>query len=239
MNSLPAQPNQSLIDGVRLLQRLAITQEPLAVTLLARELGLEITRTNRLVKTLAHLGLAYRTQSRKYAAGPAMHVLAAQSLFGSGLIQRALPHLEKLSSQGHIVALGVLWEDQISYLYHWSPGLPTYAGLGRVAVCPAERSGMGIILLAQNSDEALASILRRHRSANNSSYRKLMINIRRARKTGYGEFMAGNSRSLALALGTPPYAALALSGRIRSSKVAQKVAILSQTKAAIEEVMNK
>ena len=39
---------------------------------------------------LAHRGIARQDESRRYVPGPAMHVLSAQSLFGSGLIRRAL-----------------------------------------------------------------------------------------------------------------------------------------------------
>src|SRR5258706_11898625 len=112
---LPAQPNQSLIDGLTVLQALAVSTEPVGGRALARELGLEATRVNRLLKTLAYLGMARQTPKRKYLPGPAMHVLSAQSLFGSGLIRRALPVLENLQQSGHVVALGVLWRGPVCY----------------------------------------------------------------------------------------------------------------------------
>jgi len=76
---------------------------------LARELGLEPTRVNRLLRTLAHLGLAQQDDRRKYRRGPGIHVLAAQAKFRSGLLRRAMPVLESLRRFEFTVALGVLW----------------------------------------------------------------------------------------------------------------------------------
>jgi DNA-binding IclR family transcriptional regulator len=145
---LPAQPNQSLIDGLSVLQALAVSTEPVGGRALARQLGLEPTRVNRLLKTLAYLGMARQTPNRKYLPGPAMHVLSAQSLFGSGLIRRALPVLESLQRYGHVVALGVLWRDQVCYLYHWEKGETSATALGRMNLYPASQSSIGRVLLA-------------------------------------------------------------------------------------------
>src|SRR3954470_11988766 len=100
---LPAQPNQSLIDGLSVLQALAVSNEPVGGRALARQLGLEPTRVNRLLKTLAHLGMARQDPDRKYLPGPAMHVLSALSLFGSGLIRRGIAPLESLHPLAELV----------------------------------------------------------------------------------------------------------------------------------------
>lgn len=152
---LPAQPNQSLIDGLACLQALASSSEAVGNRELARTLGLEPTRVNRLLKTLAHLGLAEQDAQRRYRPGPAIHVLAAQSLFGSKLIRRAIGPLEQLHRFGLIVALGVLWRDQTSYLYHAEPGMTAAHALGRVGLHPATTSGVGMALLAWQPDESI------------------------------------------------------------------------------------
>ena len=87
---LNAQPNKSLIDGITTLQALATSPDPVGCRELARRLDIDPIKVNRLLKTLAYLGIARQTADRKYTAGPGMHVLAAQSLFASGLIRRAL-----------------------------------------------------------------------------------------------------------------------------------------------------
>ncbi|MEU9856081.1 helix-turn-helix domain-containing protein [Streptomyces sp. NPDC047974] len=154
----PAQPNQSLIDGLACLQVLASHAEPVGSRELGRMLGLEPTRVNRLLKTLAYVGLAQQDAHRKYLPGPGIHVLAAQSLRGSGLIRRALGPLESLFDLGHQVAMGVLWGDQVCYLYHSSPGESPGAGLGREPLYPAAASGLGQALLARLDDEAVREL---------------------------------------------------------------------------------
>jgi DNA-binding IclR family transcriptional regulator len=153
-----AQPNQSLIDGILTLQALASASEPVGCRELARQLGANTTRVNRLLKTLAYMGIVRQTSDRKYAPGPGMHVLAAQSLFASGLIRRALPELERLRRFGHTVAMGVLWNDSVSYLFHAPPGIEAARGLGRIGLLPATTSGIGIVLLAQLPDDEVRDI---------------------------------------------------------------------------------
>ena len=96
MKELPAQPVKGLQDGIIVLQQLANMREPVSGLELSRELGIEKTRVNRILKTLTSLGIAYRTGSRKYTSGPGMHVLAAQSLAASGLFRASIKHLEEL-----------------------------------------------------------------------------------------------------------------------------------------------
>lgn len=228
---LPAQPNQSLIDGLRLLQRIAVDRAPASVTGLARELRFEATRVNRLLKTLAHTGFAHRTRDRRYTAGSGLYVLAAQALFGSGFLRRALPHLEALTAHGHIVALGALWGDQVSYLYHWTPGMPPAAGLGRLALYPAAQSSIGVVLLAEQSDRELRRLFPAGVAA------RVMRAAQRARSRGYGEVMAGGKRSLAIAIGAPAYAGLALSGAIPAYAVARYCALLRETRPRLEAAL--
>jgi DNA-binding IclR family transcriptional regulator len=57
----PAQPNRSLFDGLLVLRLLTAAAEPGGTRQLARDLGLEPTRVNRLAKTLAALGFLSQT----------------------------------------------------------------------------------------------------------------------------------------------------------------------------------
>ena len=157
-SKINAQPNQSLIDGIATLQALATSPEPVGCRELARRLGVDPTKVNRLLKTLAYLGIARQTANRKYTAGPGMHVLAAQSLFASGLIRRALPALEGLRRFGHTVALGVLWDTSVSYLFHAPPGIEASRGLGRIGLLPATTSGIGIMLLSELEDDEVREL---------------------------------------------------------------------------------
>jgi DNA-binding IclR family transcriptional regulator len=212
MNKLPAQKINGLIDGIAVLQELAIQSEPVSGLHLARELGLEPTKVNRILKTLAFLDLAYRTTSRKYTVGPSMHVLAAQSMAASGLIRKAVKHLDKLSEYGHIVAFGMLWRDKVTYLYHRSPTDDLISGITRLQPLPATRSSIGLALLAEKSDEYIAALYKgKPVPGFNDNLENLMRKIRQTRKQGYAAVRTDHI-SLAVTTGTPTYAAIAISG---------------------------
>jgi DNA-binding IclR family transcriptional regulator len=213
----PAQPNLSLIHGLAVLQSLASAPQAVGTRELARQLGLDTTRVNRLLKTLAGLGLAEQDEQRRFRPGPGIHVLATQSLFGSGLIKRALPVLEELHAFRLTVALGVLWKDQVCYLYHGVPGMKSHEALGRVAIQPATQTAVGTLLLAQRTDEELEQLFKGKPVPHFGTYTSLMTTIRRARKGDhlYLEFESAPLRAtIAATIGARAYAAVALSGSI-------------------------
>lgn len=144
---MPAQPNQSLADGVALLQVLCSRGDGVGSRELARLMGWEPTRANRLLGTLRDLGLAEQDAGRRYRPGPGVHLLAAQCLNGSGLLAAAVPVLRGLRGRFG-VALGVLWQGQVCYLLHAGRGRPIEEGLRRTAPLSAERSSIGMVLEA-------------------------------------------------------------------------------------------
>lgn len=147
-----AQPNRSLIDGFTCLQSVVGSRRPVGCRELARSLDLDPTRVNRLLKTLAHVGLVEQDAQRKYRAGPGIHALAAQSLFASRLLQSALPVLRPLQQSASLVALGVLWRDQVSYLYHWNADVGEDEAIARAALFPAADSVIGLAVRAHDAD---------------------------------------------------------------------------------------
>lgn len=216
---LPAQPNKSLLDGIEVLLALAASESSVGSRELARQLGLEQTRVNRLLKTLAGAGIAAQDHDRRYVPGPGMHVLSAMSLFGSGLVRRAMPTLEALGRFGLIVALGVLWRNQVAYLYHGVPGMKATEALGRVGLFPATRSSIGVALLAHKSAAELESLYPRSSRSipdfpSRSSFERALA---RVRTTGVSllQNQQGETRASAISVpGQAPYAAVALSGRM-------------------------
>ena len=222
---MPAQPNQSLIDGLAVLQAIAGRDGAVGGRELARDLGLEPTRTNRLLKTLAALGLALQGEDRRYRPGPGVHVLAAQALHGSGLLRRAVPHLERLHRHGLTVALGVLWREHVSYLYHAQPGMAAADAIGRAGLYPAVESGIGMALLAAHGD------LRQHPTRRGQ--------LQRIRRDGYA-FVATQHRghhSLGVALPDASGAGIALAGRISATRVPALVAdLIAAARACAEGV---
>lgn len=238
---LPAQPNQSLIDGLACLQALASQEEAIGSRELARQLDLEPTRINRLLRTLAHLGLAEQDRRRKYRVGPGIHVLAAQSLFGSGLLRRAIEPLESLHGLGHIVAMGVLWRDQTCYLYHANPSAPVAHGLGHERLFPAAASGLGLALLARKPDDEVRTLYdHTHPDPEDPSFDvdALLTRLEQVRERGYAlaTIQRTGSRTIGIGLGQPPYAAIGLSGRFADADIPHLVAALREVADQIERI---
>ena len=215
---LGAQPNQGLIDGIATLQALATSPEPVGCRELARRIGLDPTKVNRLLKTLTYLGIARQTANRKYTSGPGMHVLAAQSLFASGLIRRALPLLESLRRFGHTVALGVLWNDNVSYLFHAPPGIEASRGLGRIGLLPATISGIGMVLLSELGDAHVTEIYQGKEIPNfPEGLPQLLAKLAEIRQLGYARVHVADDRDhhiVAVSSGDPAHVGIALSGWI-------------------------
>lgn len=154
---MSSQPNQSLIDGIRCLQYLVSSDKAVGCRELARQMGMNSTRVNRLLMTMASIGLTIQDEHRRYLPGPGIHALAAQAIRGSSLFAQALPQLEVHAPRDIVVALGVLWEDQVIYIWHSEPGERTNASqaLAGFRMLPAWQSVIGVSLLAAESDEAL------------------------------------------------------------------------------------
>jgi DNA-binding IclR family transcriptional regulator len=228
-----AQPNQSLIDGITTLQALATSPEPVGCRELARRLHADPTKINRLLKTLAYLGIARQTANRKYTAGPGMHVLAAQSLFASGLIRRALPELEALRRFGHTVALGVLWGDNVSYLFHAPPGIEASRGLGRIGLLPATTSGIGVVLLSELDDEDVRELyVDREIPMFPGGIEQLLTKLAEVRRLGYARVHVADDRDhhvVAVSTGDPAHAGIALSGWIPEASTEALVVALRES----------
>ena len=154
---MSSQPNQSLIDGIRCLQYLVSSDKAVGCRELARQMGMNSTRVNRLLMTMAAIGLTMQDEHRRYLPGPGIHALAAQAIRGSSLFAQALPQLDMHAPRDIVVALGVLWEDQVIYIWHSEPGERTNASqaLAGFRMLPAWQSVIGVSLLAAESDEVL------------------------------------------------------------------------------------
>lgn len=153
---MSSQPNQSLIDGIRCLQYLVSSDRAIGCRELARLMDINPTRVNRLLMTMAAIGLTTQDEQRRYLPGPGIHALAAQAIRGSTLFSKALPLLETYAPKDIVVAMGVLWEDQVIYIFHSRPGSHISQALAGFHMMPACQSVIGMALLAAESDEVLA-----------------------------------------------------------------------------------
>ncbi|ECG8589413.1 IclR family transcriptional regulator [Salmonella enterica subsp. salamae] len=152
---MSSQPNQSLIDGILCLQYLVSSDRAIGCRELARLMEMNTTRVNRLLMTMASMGLTMQDERRRYLPGPGIHALAAQAIRGSALFSHALPILEQHAPKDIVVTLDVLWEDQIIAIYHSAPGAQVTQALTGFRMYPAWQSVSGMALLAAESDEAL------------------------------------------------------------------------------------
>lgn len=234
-----AQPNQSLIDGIATLQALAVSPEPVGNRELARRLGFNPTRVNRLLKTLAYLGIARQTANRKYTAGPGMHVLAAQSLFASRFVQNAMPALEELRRFELTIAMGVLWNHDVSYLFHAPPGMETAQALGRIGLLPASENGIGVALLAEFDD---AHVIELYEGEDVPGYpggvNDLLAVLGETRAQGYARIRVGENQdrhTIAIGVSDPAFAAIGMSGWIPEEATSEIVAALRAAAVNIAE----
>lgn len=234
-----AQPNKSLIDGITILQALAVSERPIGGRELARQLDFDPTRVNRLLKTLAYLGIARQTSDRKYAPGSGMHVLAAQSLFASGLIRKALPALERLRHFNHVVALGVLWRTNVSYLYHAPPGIASAEAMGRIGLYPASKGGIGLALLAEMDDADIRVLYKDESDIPGfpGGLTDLLHALRQIRIQKYARLLVKpvpEQHTVAVTLGQPAHAAIGMSGWIPEESIEVVVQHLRDSVKEIE-----
>jgi DNA-binding IclR family transcriptional regulator len=233
---LPSQPILGLIDGMEVLQLLASEGREMSGVEISKELNIEKTKVNRILKTLAFLGFTMPSNNRKYSLGPAIHVLSAQLLHGSGLIKNALKYLIELTELNVVVAMGVLWRDNVTYIYHWQPGFLPTEGLGSMDLFPATQSSIGLALLAEKSDEEIGRIIKLDETIpGQSSKEEFFSAIDFVRKEGYAKAMFENHQSIGIRLGVPGYAAVALA-HIENKLPMQEYLKILKEKAALIEV---
>lgn len=211
-------------------------ERPIGSREVARILNDEHTRVSRLLSTLASIGLLEQTPQRRYQPGPALHVLTAQSLRGSLLLSCALPHLKTLLGRGMTVALGVLWQQQVCFLFHSKPGQPLEESIGRHLLHPAERSSLGLALLAHAQPQTERKIppaaIQKEPSVPVEDLDTVLEGVR---QLGYSRlrFPDTGILSISIPLRIPPIAALGLSGPWEPAEVPRVVALLRDTAAGI------
>ncbi len=232
MKNLPAQPNKSLIEGLEGLLALVQRGESVGVRELARELGMTPTRLQRYVGTLAHLGFAAQGEDRRYGPGAGVHVLSAMSLSASGLAGRALEVLPSLNDLGVIVALGMLWRRTVSYVYFSRPGTPVARALGNDSGWPAKESVIGLLLLAHVPEAALQEDFPEEAE-------ELGPILAVTRSQGFARLVNDKQEiSLAVPVGSPPIAGLAVSGVRCGQDEKQILERLTQAAAALSGEKN-
>lgn len=237
--SAPAQPNQSIIAGIRILQEVVSAPGPIGVQDLSQRLGVEVTKVSRLLGTLAYIGMVEQRSDRKYQPGSAVHVFAAQAMTGSHLLAAALPHLKVLHGEGIGVTIGHLWRDQNCYLFHADPEDTFEQGLGRTGLVPVNMSSAGMILLAFSENGLSVEGLRRLSIPGfntQSGAKHLMLAFDGFRSQGFSviHFPRGTI-SVGLPIGFPPIAGIALAQDIGIDQASE----LARTGIPVVEAIEK
>ena len=237
MSKAPAQPNRSIQDGLECLWQLVAEARPVGSREMARMLEMEPTRTNRMLGTLAAMGLAARTPERKYVPGPGIHVLAAMSLRGSHLLEAAMQPMQRLARHtGGRVALGVLWRRHVCYLFHGKPDEAPLAAVAGHNLYPAQRSSIGKVLLAARPRESIEDRF----AEQELDLDALLRELEAVRRQGYAINRASDrAESMAVSVGTPPVAGLAVMTEISARNEDDLATALRDAAHAIEDRLQK
>lgn len=218
---MPRQPNQSLVDGLRVLQFAMMQGGVIGVTAVAGELGMEVTRAHRLLRTLAAVGYLRHVKGRKYAPGPAVSILAAQSMQATGFAQRIFPILNELhESSGMLMAYGLLWDRFVTYLYHAKPEVHGEAAFGGHRVIEATDSRLGLIMLSSLEENEIRQLFSGHKIPGFRTMDQLLRKLRAIDRAGFIYAVTNDEadHTVAIRLESNPFAAIAIAGKIDRSE---------------------
>ena len=237
------QQNKSLTDGLVCLQALCGTKEAIGCRELAGMLDLEVTRVNRFLLTLLSVWLVEQDEKRRYRPGPGIHILAAQCIHGSKLLNSAIPILEKISHPGYVIALGVLWRDKVSYLFHRNSGSSPYQAMAGRPYYNASASSIGRVLLAEKGPDYVNHHYSGHEipgfEGDLENFKKRLMETK---WQGYSflEDAMGEKHlhNIAVPVGNPAIAALAFSKIPPEMEVSESVSELNEIAAEISRDMN-
>lgn len=237
---LPRQPHQSLIDGLACFQAVIGSTKPVGVRDLSEQLGFEVTRVHRMLKTLSHLGFVQQNPDRKYTHGPAVHILSAQTMVASGLTRNAIKFLPKLKDLNVITAMGILWQDQVGYLYRANRGQDATDAIGRVGLYPASDSSIGLVLLSKMSDSEIKQLYKgKPIPGHKDKIESLLKEVQKVREDGYAS-RATNEKghtSIGVGISDPPVAAIAVAGIIPPANKKTIISRLQEVATQIAESM--
>lgn len=155
----------------------------------------------------------HRDKSRRYAPGAGMHALATQNLAASGLLRRVIKHTEPLLDYPYTFASGVLWRDQVTFLYYHEPEESALEGV-RQWITPATVSSIGMALLAQRTDQDIFALYGQRDDIPGMypTLGALMPVIEAIRESDHAALRWETHISLAVPIGHPAYTAIAASG---------------------------
>lgn len=184
------QSRTALGKGLAVLGAFSHRHPRLTLSAIARETGLPLTTTHRVVSELAAWGALERDADGRWHIGLRLWEVAAVSPRSVGLREAALPFMQDLYEITHEnVQLGVREDDQVVFIErfasHASVPVLTEVG-GRFALTP---TGVGLVLLAHASPDVQARVLAepatRHTAMTVLSPTQLRRLLAEVRRCGY------------------------------------------------------
>jgi len=210
----------TLVKGLRILEALSLSNEPLGVSSLSESLGIGRSNTHRLLKTLSATGyVSQEPGTRRYL--PTLKTWEQGSLIveRSRLRRAAQPVLRRLHDEtGEVVFLAVLHGGEILYVLKIDPvdHLATTARAGQRV--PAVFTASGKVLLANQPDpeKLINAIVARIPSFDGQRKARLLKEMEEIRAEGFAYSASGwtahaNSVSVAVPNASlPPVASIGL-----------------------------
>lgn len=155
--------NNTLEDGLRILELLAHADGPVALTDIADRLGLGKSKAHRLLQTLVLANYVFQPAgSTKYLASIKLWSLGSAILRHDGLRTAAEPHMQWLmETTGESVHLSILEDLEIVYVHKVDSEQPVRAYSQIGGRMPAHLVATGKALLAFQSPASLAIMYER------------------------------------------------------------------------------
>lgn len=178
---------QSLARGLKIMELLAASSDPVSITELAAELGIDKSSASRLAQTLTIYGYAEQdAASRRYRLGPQVVRLSRSLLTRMPLRDEAKPFLRQLVERtGECAHLAILAQDQALYVDQVeSPAsLRVTTGVGTLA--PLHCTALGKCLLAFDNGIALPAELPSFTPRTITDPQALHLHLEQTRRQGY------------------------------------------------------
>ncbi|MCF8106380.1 MAG: IclR family transcriptional regulator [Desulfohalobiaceae bacterium] len=151
---------QSLAKGIKVLQIIAQSPQPIGVSDLARQLETNNATITRCCHTLSSLGYVAKDKQKRWYLTPKVLSLGYAAVSSLGWRQTAQYYLEQLSEQtGKTASLSVMESGEIIYIcrVHTKRILPYDIRIG--STLPVHCTSMGKVLLAFRPEQEIKAII--------------------------------------------------------------------------------
>ncbi|WP_019171043.1 IclR family transcriptional regulator [Pseudaminobacter salicylatoxidans] len=191
--------DKAFIKGLRLIEALAVSENPRGVTDLAGELGFTKSNVHRLLTTLQHQGYVRQVPPHStYELTTRLWELGSHVIRRMDLVSLARPAMEKLAAAtGETVHLSVLDGTDVLYLdkIESEHHIRAHTRVGQRA--PAWSVATGKAMLAHKPDSYLESFVphfQGYTATSRASLEELQADVAAARANGYAMVLHGEWR---------------------------------------------